>query len=69
MSEWISVKERLPESSTVLDIKPVLVWEPTGNGITFGWHINEEWRIIGSPSEWPVSHWMPLPNPPEADNG
>jgi hypothetical protein len=65
MSEWIGVEDRLPEESTALDIKPVLVFEPTGNGITFGWYIHDEWRIIGSPNNWPVTHWMPLPDPPE----
>jgi len=60
MSEWISVKERLPESDGMC----VLVWTGAawllaryiGEGI---WH--EDWAGVRPLS---VTHWQPLPEPP-----
>ena len=71
MSEWISIKERLPEEH-----EPVLciVSGKTKNNITldeayqFGsWNKADGWII----DEWPqwdgavVSWWMPIPSPPK----
>ena len=60
MSEWISVEDRLPEKNT-----SVLV--STDNGIVFqclyaydGWDLWEG-------NEVNITHWMPLPEPPNAD--
>lgn len=68
MSEWISVKDRLPpEDELILVVyeKKVTVgsrwksglaifdWEYTGDG---QWVPNEE-----------ITHWMPLPKPPEGE--
>ncbi|MBR4347269.1 MAG: DUF551 domain-containing protein [Oscillospiraceae bacterium] len=76
MSEWISVKDRLPESS-----KEVLVWyeyfrygEFNRLYQTFG--IGERFENYNS---WMIDHstgwhklrviaWMPLPEPPRKDN-
>lgn len=61
MSEWISVKDRLPEDGeTVLTFKngitEVQVYEKKRNGWIRG---NWFWSMAT------VSHWMPLPEPPE----
>ena len=59
MSEWISVKDRLPDTCVC-----VLVHYDDGNML-----VDE----IGSDGEWidedfncgNITHWMPLPEPPE----
>lgn len=59
MSEWISVKERLPEIW-----QNVLVYrkdnEPHAEFRCFsgGWDMDEKYRN-------PVTHWMPFPEPPK----
>lgn len=67
MSEWVSVKKFLPEKN-----QPVLVWTSDNycypsigyyDLVTYpetGWR-NEEFIEID------VSHWIPLPLPPEQD--
>lgn len=60
MSEWISVKERLPERRRRVlcwlsypDIEEIIVENQYyGNGM---WTVESE----------AVTHWMPLPEPPE----
>lgn len=74
MSEWISVKDRLPGNS--LD---VLVYEP-GEGCCVAFHNGREWRAFTQTLEARtldggyacvslscperITHWMPLPEPP-----
>lgn len=63
--KWIPVTERLPGTEKVLitngDIvmrgyrRPDGVWK-------YGTELNAEWENISS---WPVTHWMPLPEPPK----
>lgn len=70
--QWISVKDRLPE-----DMKPVLVFMPTKAGglIETGILINKVWRWghwedlsdDEIPGHLEVTHWMPLPEPPEGE--
>ncbi len=87
MSEWISVKERLPnEEDDVLILireiehygrhhekRKVYYWQ------FVGWRVDEKWattychgfRYIDDENEkeprceHEVTHWMPLPEPPE----
>lgn len=68
MSEWVSVKERLPEWDQC-----VLVVVKGGGMVTAQWSkMVEDWTNYGwSGYEWdwilddePVTHWMPLPEPP-----
>jgi len=75
MSEWISVEDRLPEKEV-----SVLIFVPSHNKmhtaelckwkifcsswhISFGKHAHDP-LVFGQRE---VSHWMPLPNPPEKD--
>jgi hypothetical protein len=64
-TEWISVKDRLPGTSLGWS-KPVLVYTITGkieiSEFNRGKHeMMDSWLGLGS-SE--VTHWMPLPSPP-----
>lgn len=58
MSEWISVKDRLPEP----EVKEVLVWDKEESSVcpcnSFG-----GWKRLLSFKY--ISHWMPLPEPPK----
>ena len=63
MSEWISVEDRLPK----IDSKDVLFYDP-GFGVKIGCYCGlrydeHEWRDNSSYTN--VTHWMPLPEPPE----
>lgn len=70
MSEWISVKDRLPELN-----KNVLVYGGTENHPCKYNEMTESYfykmsncGIIKCAKEdmyWKVSHWMPLPEPPK----
>ena len=63
MSEWISVKERLPETGEWM-----LAW--CGNGCSVAAHPFLDGRGWFDTNLLPifVTHWMPLPTPPEAES-
>ena len=69
MSEWISVKDRLPEfGENVLTYSPEEKVSPKYCNAYIG--ENGEW-IERSFFERPlgkVTHWMPLPEPPEVES-
>jgi hypothetical protein len=63
-SGWISVKERLPESSD----QKLLVFD--GDAITFGRYIQGTeygfiFKILGWGYTFNVTHWQPLPSTPK----
>ncbi|MOA31070.1 hypothetical protein D3C78_1522080 [compost metagenome] len=61
MSEWISVEDRLPPED-----QPVLCWCNDGDteACEVASHHNS-FFIDWSHELLPVTHWMPLPEPPE----
>ena len=69
LNGWISVEDRLPE-----DMGNVLVfafWHEHWQTM-YGWCRKEDatWFVYTSHGEMrpgPVTHWMPLPEPPEVD--
>ena len=57
--KWISVKDRLPESGI-----DVLVF--TDDYCAYTAHYDGYWWLSGEPTlSYNVTHWMPLPEPPE----
>ena len=58
MGEWISVKDKLPEQYT-----DVIVLYDFGR-VGVNW-TNKENEFIDHP-DCKVTHWMPLPTPPES---
>lgn len=70
MNEWISVNERLPKKNSkgINDAFEVLCFIPhpydKGHTIKNVWWINS--NFSGFPSgATKVTHWVPLPEPPE----
>jgi hypothetical protein len=65
MSEWISVKDRMPEPRI-----DVLMYGGF-YGIRVGWwdktvlFKNIQWLTYGNDEELLTTHWMSLPNPPK----
>ena len=66
MSEWISVKDRLPEFG-----EKVLITDVSGDVLVYSleqtcsgecWWEDEYWNWYND-----VTHWMPLPEPPKDD--
>lgn len=67
VSEWISVKDRLPEPS-----KKVLCFLDLGHGslVETGYFmLDDGWYYTGveAPHHGCVTYWMPLPEPPKED--
>lgn len=61
-SGWTSVKDRLPER-----FEPVLVCrEKNGSPYVEQGHkdVGEWWKVYGTRTKH-ITHWMPLPEPPE----
>ena len=62
VQEWISVKDRLPESGKE-GVLIALRW----GAVDIGWCEDGRWssEFINEYEEGEVTHWMPLPNPPK----
>lgn len=63
MSEWISVKEKMPS-----DLEYCLITAVREVGEGYYWAERGGWYLTRTPSQdlrEHVTHWMPLPEPPE----
>ena len=58
--KWISVKERLPESS-----KNVLAYKSYGQGYMVASYFDGKWFPPDGIQFPVITHWMPLPEPPK----
>lgn len=68
MSEWISVKDRLPEKGQ--DVLLLTDWFGGASFITIGYLGGTRWisyEIGRANVGIHVTHWMPLPEPPEEE--
>lgn len=69
MSGWISVKDRLPELNVdVLVFVNFTVHDVTINHCTVALFNGTCWDADGSYSRDSVTHWMPLPEAPKAND-
>ena len=67
VQEWISVKDRLPENRE--DVLVVAFWHERWN-VQWGWYApnGRVWHVgLMEETDYPVSHWMPLPEPPKGE--
>ena len=73
--KWIPVTERLPEDSLpkgskVKQIKVLVAYMINGYWVVQT-NLRKKGRRYGKPDKWdwsvsdPISHWMPLPEPPK----
>lgn len=56
--KWISVDDRLPDTR---DIVLICVSDIPGGYVTTGWMLGDKFERRN------VTHWMPLPEPPESE--
>lgn len=82
MGEWISVKDRLPEHDTPVLVFAEGKHEAfIGDSVIAITHIGNQKLWHDSPDHWnwvspwqyfmtdyEITHWMPLPNPPERES-
>jgi hypothetical protein len=65
-ARWISVKDRLPELGQQHVLVWCTLWKDSGE-IAIGIKWERSWDVEGSHvANSRVTHWMPLPAPPEA---
>lgn len=65
MTEWISVKDSLPEARLI-----VLAYEAPSNDIGFAFRERNSENFVSCSSGYylnAVTHWIPLPKPPEVN--
>ena len=58
-NEWVSVEERLPEEKQRVIVRCERV------GTSVGWILWGRWMTDIGPDAGEVTHWMPLPAPPD----
>ena len=58
-NEWVSVEERLPEETQRVIVRCERV------GTSVGWILWGNWMADIGPDAGKVTHWMPLPAPPD----
>lgn len=65
--KWISVKERLPEYAfNIMGHEAVNILMTDGYMVIEGDYTNGKFNIFGIEHN-NITHWMPLPDPPEED--
>lgn len=62
---WISVEDRLPEEDGIIHSYFVAIGEWVGVMVFYGGEFRE--GVCGKKTDFPVHHWMPLPEPPKGE--
>ena len=62
LNEWVSVEDGLPEEKQRVIVRCERV------GTSVGWILWGRWMTDIGPHAGDVTHWMPLPAPPDKDN-
>ncbi len=67
MSEWISVEDRLPADNhdRLTAYKTGNYWRQFVQGTQFGEFQDGDHNTTMDGKVHPITHWMPLPEPPE----
>lgn len=65
MTEWISVKDRLPEWREWVLVTHVGEVDRGRLIEDYGYPRGYYWDVVGYEGLIDVTHWMPLPKPPE----
>lgn len=61
--KWISVEDRMPELNKVVIVEGgIAIHNSDFQWVTMTGHDS------GNVIQWTVTHWMPLPSPPESKN-
>ena len=66
--EWIDVNKRLPDSEGryIVCTKNITGWQPLKHNIFISEYMFNDFIYMGWENN-PVTHWMPLPEPPKND--
>ena len=68
MSNWINVKDRLPDTTGPV-LETVLVWDNQWKTQYHSFWNGEEWEQgAGREPVGNITHWMPTPEPPSENN-
>jgi len=65
MSEWISVKDRLPKESTRKNLLMYIISSNIDKVVFVSFFIKGEWVLGKNNAFKNITHWMPLPKPPK----
>lgn len=63
--KWIDVNDRLPETPEFYK-KHVLVHFDLSKSSSIAYYHEKEWVVIGMQLTGKITHWMPLPKPPNS---
>jgi hypothetical protein len=68
--QWIPCSERMPEDNTEVMVHCAFAdeygsWTGAGFHVPTGWKSQDSMIMDDIPIAFPVTHWMPLPQPPK----
>jgi hypothetical protein len=67
MNNWIKVEDSLPSDSQAV-IVYINRFNYFQNYFDIAWRKNGSWRGVDEVAAYKITHWQPLPSPPEQEN-